>query len=246
MAADHDPLRMTPLTMASPLNPKRYIEVDLWNGSVIKFFGCFPGGHQLIRDFLMSRKDPRLIVFTSHYEDSDYMSMSIAKYKGLDRYGSGMVDDRVEFKSMSLSSFPSVSLGWEIDRLFPLQFSGEDQANRDIQNIVYGGVYEKNNPESKAALDRLLEQNAFPDRRRSEIQREIQEAHARLEQLEAELTEIEIQQPGKYYGKRRSSGLSRKQSSVMRRALKKARSKGYRDYSPSMRKMISSAIRRAK
>ena len=45
---------------------------------------------------------------------------------------------------------------------------------------------------------------------------------------------------------RRKSGLSRKQSSAMRIALKKARSKGYKDYSPAMRKMISSAIRRAK
>lgn len=41
-------------------------------------------------------------------------------------------------------------------------------------------------------------------------------------------------------------GLSRKQSSAMRIALKKARQKGYKDYSTAMRKMISSAIHRAK
>jgi len=45
---------------------------------------------------------------------------------------------------------------------------------------------------------------------------------------------------------RKKYGLSRKQSAAMRSALKKARSKGYKDYSPAMRKMISSAIHRAK
>ena len=45
-------------------------------------------------------------------------------------------------------------------------------------------------------------------------------------------------------GKRYS--LTKRQSSAMRIALKKARRKGYKDYSSAMRKMISSAIRRAK
>lgn len=40
--------------------------------------------------------------------------------------------------------------------------------------------------------------------------------------------------------------LSKKQGAAMRSALKKARSKGYKDYSPAMRKMISAAIHRAK
>ena len=39
---------------------------------------------------------------------------------------------------------------------------------------------------------------------------------------------------------------TKKQGSAMRSALKQARAMGYKDYSPSMRKMISSAIRRAK
>jgi hypothetical protein len=39
-------------------------------------------------------------------------------------------------------------------------------------------------------------------------------------------------------------GLSIKQSSAMRIALKKERAKGYKDYSPAMKKMISSAIHR--
>ena len=41
-------------------------------------------------------------------------------------------------------------------------------------------------------------------------------------------------------------GLSRKQSQAMRTALKKAKSKGYKDYSPAMRKMISNEINKAK
>ena len=46
--------------------------------------------------------------------------------------------------------------------------------------------------------------------------------------------------------KSKKYGLSRKQSQAMRTALKKARSKGYKDYSPAMRKMISNAINKAK
>ena len=46
--------------------------------------------------------------------------------------------------------------------------------------------------------------------------------------------------------KKKRTGLSKRQSSAMRRALTKARSLGFKDYSPAMRKMISSAIRRAK
>lgn len=63
--------------------------------------------------------------------------------------------------------------------------------------------------------------------------------------------DIDLSKTGQKSSKRtRSStkkyGLSRKQSSAMRIALKKARQKGYKDYSPAMRKMISSAIHRAK
>ena len=45
---------------------------------------------------------------------------------------------------------------------------------------------------------------------------------------------------------RKKYGLTRQQSSAMRIALQKARNKGYKDYSPAMRRMISSAIQRAK
>ena len=49
----------------------------------------------------------------------------------------------------------------------------------------------------------------------------------------------------KHRSSRKKHGLSRNQSSAMRISLKKARQKGYKDYSPAMRRMISSAIRKA-